>query len=89
MKIRRIRINGDHYLVKMKIRANGDYYQIGYYLKGKWINVCHIGTAEQLLKKLNIPVPETYQNVKPKDLPVKPKDLPKSAETYEENQEEE
>ena len=68
--------------VKMKIRRNGDYYQIGYYVKGKWINVCHIGTAEQLLKKLNIPVPETYQNVKPKD-------LPKSAETYEENQEEE
>lgn len=34
----------------MKIRQNGKYYQIGYYDKGKWINIKHIGTAKEVLK---------------------------------------
>jgi len=66
----------------LKIRKNGSYYQVGYYELGKWINVYHIGTPEQLLKKLNVPMPETYQKVKIKD-------LPKSAETYQENDDKE
>ena len=51
---------------KLKIRRNGEYYQVGYYLKGIWNQVYHIGTAEQLLKKLDIPVFEAYQNAEPK-----------------------
>ena len=51
---------------KIKIRRNGEYYQVGYYLKGRWNNIYHIGTAEQLLKKLDIPVFEAYQNAEPK-----------------------
>ena len=51
---------------KLKIRRNGEYYQVGYYLKGIWNQVHHIGTPEQLLKKLDIPLPEAYQNAEPK-----------------------
>ena len=64
--------------MRLTIRKNGKYFQIGYYIKGAWTNIYHIGTAEQLLKKLDIPIPETYQKVKLKD-------LSKSAETYQEN----
>ena len=51
---------------KLKIRRNGEYYQVGYYLKGIWNQVYHIGTAEQLLKKLGIPLSEAYQKFEPK-----------------------
>lgn len=34
----------------LKIRAVGKYYQIGYYAKGNWINVEHIGSAEAILR---------------------------------------
>ncbi len=51
---------------KIKIRRNGEYYQVGYYLKGIWNQVYHIGTAEQLLKKLGIPLSEAYQKFEPK-----------------------
>ena len=50
-------------MMRLTIRKNGKYFQIGYYIKGAWINIYHIGTAEQLLTKLDIPIPETYQNV--------------------------
>lgn len=33
----------------LTIRKAGKYYQIGYYLKGSWVNVEHIGTAERVL----------------------------------------
>lgn len=34
----------------LTIRKAGKYYQIGYYVKGSWINVEHIGTAERVLE---------------------------------------
>ena len=47
----------------MKIRQNGKYYQLGYYYKGKWINVLHLGTPEQLLEKLNFKKPPEDSDV--------------------------
>lgn len=34
----------------LKIRKKDNYYQAGYYEKGKWINVEHLGTAEKLVR---------------------------------------
>jgi|10_taG_2_1085330.scaffolds.fasta_scaffold138889_3 hypothetical protein len=59
-------LKGSKSMSKLKIRRNGEYYQVGYYLKGIWNQVHHIGTPEQLLKKLDIPLPEAYQNAEPK-----------------------
>jgi hypothetical protein len=68
--------------MKLTIRRNGKYYQIGYYQHSKWFNIVHLGTCEQLLIKLGIPLPETYQKVEPK----KPVEI---AETYQKNDDKE
>lgn len=41
----------------LKIRSSGvgsKYYQIGYYSKGKWIQLEHIGTARYALKLIRL-----------------------------------
>jgi hypothetical protein len=45
----------------LKIKQNGKYYQVGYYKKGKWICLKQLGTPEKILKKYDVPLPETYQ----------------------------
>lgn len=49
--------------MKLTIRKNGKYYQMGYYEKGKWINVLHLGMCEQLLEKLNYNKHTTGENI--------------------------
>lgn len=34
----------------LKIRQSGRYYQAGYYDRGKWILVKHLGTVEKIVK---------------------------------------
>ena len=36
-------------ITKLTIRKNGKYYQVGYYDNGRWVNVAHLGSPEQLL----------------------------------------
>jgi hypothetical protein len=48
----------------LKIKQNGRYYQVGYYNKGKWICLKQLGTCEKILDKYDVPLPETYQEVR-------------------------
>ena len=62
MKKLRIKNTKENLPQLLKIKQNGRYYQVGYYNKGKWICVKQIGTPEKILKRYDVPLPETYQN---------------------------
>ena len=62
MKKLRIKNTKENLPQLLKVKQNGRYYQVGYYNKGKWICVKQIGTPEKILKRYDVPLPETYQN---------------------------
>ena len=62
MKKLRIKNTKENLPQLLKVKQNSRYYQVGYYNKGKWICVKQIGTPEKILKRYDVPLPETYQN---------------------------